>query len=325
MLDKPKISIIIPVFGVELYLNRCIESVVNQKYSNLEIILIDDGSPDNCPTICDEWAERDERIVVIHKKNGGLSDARNIGLKIATGELVGFVDSDDWISPEMYQLLYENMLENDSDISACGVKMIWEDQTQNTYLTPTGNYILNRKEAMEAIISESILKQPVWYKLYKAEVIHNIFFPVSKHNEDVFWSYLAIGNANKISVFDTPCYYYFQRKDSIMGNTFSLNRLDALEAKLERLQYLEIEFPDLVELAKKDLLFSGMYFMQLSLIYLSPIEYKYARQKIKKIINGNTNIYSFRGMSFKQKIWLLLSKISFSKTCRLRNLLKVGL
>ena len=127
MLDKPKISIIIPVFGVELYLNRCIESVVNQKYSNLEIILIDDGSPDNCPTICDEWAERDERIVVIHKKNGGLSDARNIGLKIATGELVGFVDSDDWISPEMYQLLYENMLENDSDISACGVKMIWED------------------------------------------------------------------------------------------------------------------------------------------------------------------------------------------------------
>ena len=116
----PKISVIIPVYGVELYLDKCIESVVNQTYRNLEIILVDDGSPDRCPTICDEWAELDNRNKVIHKKNGGLSDARNAGIRIASGELIGFVDSDDWISEGMYQLLYENMIENNSDISACG-------------------------------------------------------------------------------------------------------------------------------------------------------------------------------------------------------------
>src|SRR5699024_3764138 len=121
------ISIIIPIYGVEKYIDRCVNSVVNQTYRNLEIILVDDGSPDNCPSICDEWAKKDRRIKVIHKKNGGLSDARNVGMNSATGELIGFIDSDDWVCEEMYQLLYENMKQNDSDISACGVKMVWED------------------------------------------------------------------------------------------------------------------------------------------------------------------------------------------------------
>ena len=112
-MNLPKISVIIPVYKVEEYINRCIKSVVNQTYDNLEIILVDDGSPDNCPAICDKWAEKDSRIKVIHKNNGGLSDARNMGMKIASGELIGFIDSDDWISKEMYQLLYENMKENE--------------------------------------------------------------------------------------------------------------------------------------------------------------------------------------------------------------------
>ena len=129
-MNLPKISVIIPVYKVEEYINRCIKSVVNQTYDNLEIILVDDGSPDNCPVICDKWAEKDSRIKVIHKNNGGLSDARNMGMKIASGELIGFIDSDDWISKEMYQLLYENMKENESDISACGVKMVWEDTAE---------------------------------------------------------------------------------------------------------------------------------------------------------------------------------------------------
>ena len=321
----PKISIIIPIYGVELYINRCIKSVVSQTYTNLEILLIDDGSPDNCPAICDEWAKYDTRITVIHKKNGGLSDARNAGLNVATGELIGFVDSDDWISSEMYQLLYEDMVKNSSDISACGVKMVWEDESSPKNLTPKGEYVLNRQEAMEAIICESLLKQPVVYKLYKAEVIRKIFFPIGRYNEDVFWSYQAIGNANKVSVFDTPCYYYFQRKDSIMGKNYSLKRLDALDAKLERLKYVETKFPDLEKLAKWDLWFSSMYAMQLSLTFLPPTEYEIARHKIKNITKNIKNICSIKGMSFKQKIWLYLSKFSFEKTCKLRNRLKIGL
>ena len=129
------ISIIVPVYRVEPYLDRCVQSIVDQTYQNLEIILVDDGSPDNCPAMCDAWAAKDSRVKVIHKENGGLSDARNAGLAAAAGEYIGFVDSDDWISPDMYRLLYENMAEHGSDVSACGVEMVWEDRTPPRLLT----------------------------------------------------------------------------------------------------------------------------------------------------------------------------------------------
>ena len=203
----PLLSIIIPVYNVEKYLNRCVQSIVDQTYKNLEIILVDDGSPDNCPAMCDAWAKRDCRIKVIHKKNGGLSDARNAGMAIANGELMGFVDSDDWISPEMYQLLYERLEADNSDISACGVEMVWEDGTPSRMLTKSGCCVLDREEAMQAIIEESWLKQPVWYKMYKTEQIRDISFPVGKYHEDVFWSYQAVARARRVSVVDTPCYH----------------------------------------------------------------------------------------------------------------------
>ena len=325
MILKPKISVIIPIYGVELYLNRCVESVVNQSYTNLEIILVDDGSQDNCPSMCEEWKRRDNRIKVIHKMNGGLSDARNVGMKIATGELIGFVDGDDWIATDMYRYLYENMIENNSDISACGVKMVWEGDITPKSLTPAGEYVLNRQEAMKAIVDESILKQPVWYKLYKTELIHNIYFPVGRYHEDVFWSYQAIGNANRISVFDVPCYYYFQRKNSIMGNQYSLKRLDILDAKYERLIYIRENFAQIEKLATMDLWFSCMHSMQMSLQYLTVDDYKIARNKIREILKNMNSVKCIKDMPLKQKIWFYLSKISFQKTCYLRNFLKVGL
>ena len=116
-MEQQKISVIVPVYKVEAFLDRCVQSIVSQSYKNLEIILVDDGSPDNCPSLCDAWAAKDSRIKVIHKENGGLSDARNAGMAIATGELMGFVDSDDWIAPGMYQHLYDRMKEDNSDIA----------------------------------------------------------------------------------------------------------------------------------------------------------------------------------------------------------------
>ena len=117
-MDTAKISVIVPVYKVEPYLDKCVSSIVNQTYTNLEIILVDDGSPDSCPTMCDAWAEKDSRIRVIHKPNGGLSDARNAGIVVATGELMAFVDSDDWIASDMYEHLYQRLTEDDSDIAA---------------------------------------------------------------------------------------------------------------------------------------------------------------------------------------------------------------
>lgn len=324
-MELPTISIIVPVYEVEQYMNRCINSIVNQTYENLEIILVDDGSTDSCPEICEEWAKMDNRIKVIHKKNGGLSDARNEGMKIATGELIGFVDSDDWISPDMYTILYEQMVKNDSEISACGVEKVWENKKEKERLTPLGSYVLNREEAMEAIIDESLLKQPVWYKLYKRKVIQNVSFPVGKCHEDVFWTYQIIGNANKVSIIDTPCYFYYQRKGSIMDDAYSLKRLDSIEAKVNRVNYIKNELPLLYELSKRNLWFSCIYSMQMSLQYLDSENFPIAKSKIKNIIANDNYKPKIKGISFKEKIWIMLSRISFTNTCRLRNVLKVGI
>ena len=315
------ISVIVPVYKVEQYLDKCIQSIVDQTYRNLEIILVDDGSPDNCGAMCDAWAKKDSRIRVIHKENGGLSDARNAGMSAATGELMGFVDSDDYISPNMYQLLYENMADNDCDISACGVEMVWEDDHTPQMLTKSGNCVLEQEKAMEAVIQESWLKQPVWYKLYKTDLIRDICFPVGKYHEDVFWTYQAVGKAKRVSIFDKPCYFYLQRNGSIMGEGYSLKRLDALEAKQQRLEYLKIHNPALENTAQIDLLFSCIYAMQMCLLHLATKEWPVAKKVIVNIWRKNSGKIK---MSFKQRTWYTIACISLEGTCRLRNWLKIG-
>ena len=322
-MDAPLISVIVPVYKVEAYLDRCVQSIVDQTYRNLEIILVDDGSPDNCGAMCDAWAEKDSRIKVIHKENGGLSDARNAGMAVATGEYMGFIDSDDYLAAEMYQLLFDRMQCDGSDIAACGVEMVFEDGTPARMLTKEGSGVLNREEAMAAIADESWLKQPVWYKLYKAKLVRDIPFPVGKYHEDVFWSYRAVARAKKVSVFDTACYFYVQRGSSIMGEAYSLKRLDAMEAKEQRLAFLEKEFPELAEKSKTDLMFSCLYHGQLALIHLKEPEKQQALEQLKNIF-GRTPL-ELKGLSVTHKCWLMLAKCNFELCCKIRNLLGIGL
>ena len=322
MAHTEKISVIVPVYRVEPYLNRCVQSIVDQTYRNLEIILVDDGSPDNCPAICDAWAARDSRIKVIHKENGGLSDARNAGMTAAAGEYIGFVDSDDWIEADMYRLLYENMVEHDSDISACGVEMVWDNGTPSQILTKAGSCVMDVQEAMRSLIQETWLKQPVWYKLYKRKLIQEIPFPVRKYHEDVFWSYQAVGNARKVSVFDRLCYHYMQRDGSIMGEEYSVKRLDALEAKLLRFQYIEKKYPCLISDAKCDLSFSCIWSEQKVLKCLHGSEKRQAQRKINQVWN---ELRDTRPRTLKERIWLTLARISLRGTAWLRNLLRIGL
>lgn len=322
-MDTPLISVIVPVYKVKTYLDRCVQSIVNQTYPNLEILLVDDGSPDNCGCLCDAWAARDSRIKVIHKENGGLSDARNAGMAIATGEYMGFVDSDDYIAPKMYQLLYERMTADGSDIAACGVEMVFEAGSAPRMLTKSGSCVLSQEEAMRAIITESWLKQPVWYKLYKTVLIRDIPFPVGKYHEDVFWSYQAVARAEKVSVFDTPCYFYVQRGGSIMAETYSLRRLDAIEAKQQRLKYLEAKFPTLADRGRTDLLFTCMYHGQLALRDLKAEEQEAAFLRLQKIINSNP--INNRNLPVTHKCWLHLANFNLNLCCRIRNRLGVGL
>lgn len=325
-MEPQKISVIVPVYKVEAYLDRCVQSIADQIFRNLEIILVDDGSPDNCPAMCDAWAEKDNRVKVIHKKNGGLSDARNAGMAIATGELMGFVDSDDWIAPDMYQHLHDLLDADGSDIAACGVEMVWEDGTPSRMLTKSGCCVLNREEAMSAIIEESWLKQPVWYKLYKTALIRDIPFPVGKYHEDVFWSYQAVCRAQTVSVSDKVGYHYRQRSGSIMGEGYSLKRLDAVEAKKQRMCFVCKHFPSLEPLAQIDLLFTCMYHGQLAIKHLEKPERKQALAILEEAARqcpmpqGN----EYRRKSSKHKFWIRLAKRNLVLACRVRGMLGIG-
>lgn len=302
------------------------KSIIDQTYGNLEIILVDDGSPDYCPVMCDDWTEKDSRIKVIHKSNGGLSDARNAGMKVANGELIGFVDSDDWIAPDMYQSLYETMKADNSDIAACGVEMVWGDRISSRMLTKNGSCILNRKEAMEALVEESWIKQPVWYKLYKADLIRSIFFPVGKYHEDAFWSYQAIGTAERVSVTDHVGYYYWQRNGSIMSEKYSLKRLDAIEALEQRQDYLESNFPELATKARCSLWFSCIYHGQKILQNLATQEQTSALKYIDNVLKRHPfSAGAFNELSRKEILWIRIAKVSLIVACRIRNALKIGL
>ena len=320
------ISVIVPVYKVEQYLDKCVQSIVDQTYRNLEIILVDDGSPDNCGAMCDAWAAKDSRIRVIHKENGGLSDARNAGMAVAAGEYMGFIDSDDYIAPDMYRLLLERMTADGSDIAACGVEMVFEDGTPSRMLTPTGSHVLDNGQAMESIIRESLLKQPVWYKLYRTDLIRDIPFAVGKYHEDVFWSWQAVARAGKISIFDTPCYYYLQRSGSIMGVGFSQKRLDALEAKCQRQAYLETQAPGLAATGRCDLFFSCLYMGQQVLLHLQGDDQKTAMEQVHSALAQYPLTTADLGtLPLKRRVWPMLARLSFPFTCKLRNFLKKGI
>ena len=322
-MDTAKISVIVTVYKVEPYLDKCVSSIVNQTYTNLEIILVDDGSPDSCPTMCEAWAEKDSRIRVIHKTNGGLSDDRYAGIVVATGELMAFVDSDDWIASDMYEHLYQRLTEDESDIAACGVQMVWENKTPSRTLTREGSCVLNQEEAMRAIIEESWLKQPVWYKLYKTALVRDILFPKGKYHEDVFWSYQAVGRAQRVSVSDHIGYYYLQRGGSIMGEGYSLKRLDAVEAKVQRCAYIQERFPALSPLAVKDLWFTCIYQGQLALRALNKAEAEKILTYFENLVE--THPFQMEGCSLNERLWLNMAKSSLAVACRIRNALKIGL
>lgn len=318
------ISVIVPIYNVEIYLNKCIESIAKQTYHNLEIILVDDGSPDNCPNMCDEWAEKDSRIKVIHKANGGLSDARNAGLSIATGDYIAFVDSDDYIEPDMYEKLLKVALERHSDIVSCKLRMVYENAEYSVSTEDTEEEIeYLPEEALAALIDDKI-RQVVWNKIYRADLIKNILFDVGKYHEDEFWSYKAIGAATKITTVDYTGYNYLQRSGSIMGNDYSLKRLDAVEAKCLRQKYLDEHFPELTQKGLTDIVFTCLYHGQKIFKCLKKSQKTRALAYLKSQFTTHVKKIHSNNLSKKQNIWILSAGISFSLTCKIRNLLKIG-
>lgn len=325
MSTEALISVIVPVYKVERYLDRCVQSIVDQSYRNLEIILVDDGSPDACPSMCDAWAKKDPRIRVIHKQNGGLSDARNTGVAVATGEYISYIDSDDWIAPEMLERLAAAMERDDSDIAACTVEMVWADGIPSRLLTVKKNRVLEGQDAEKALLEESLLKQPVWYKLYRRFIAEDLPFPVGKFHEDVFWSYQAVGRARRVSVIDYVGYFYFQRPGSIMGEGYSLKRLDAIEGLVQLSNDMRVMFPELADLAKIKLAFACIYHGQMALKHLSTEETEKVISFLQAAVRDNTFFsQARRKMKTSHRIWLTLAFCSLPLTCRIRNMLGIG-
>lgn len=249
MEQSPKISIIVPVYKVEPWLDRCVQSIVDQSHQNLEIILVDDGSPDHCGAMCDAWAEKDSRIQVIHKENGGLSSARNAGLAAATGEYIAFVDSDDWVHPAYLFAMYHAIACSGADVAACDVCFLQAEEAVPEARDLESFTVFSPKEAIATILRGRGFRAVAWNKLYRRQLLTGENFPVGKYHEDEFFTYRILAKAEKLAFVDAPLYYYFQRPGSIMRSV-SIRHLDALDAYLQRIAFLESRYPDLYVLDK---------------------------------------------------------------------------
>ena len=235
------VSVIIPIYNVEQYLKRCVDSVINQTYKNIEIILVDDGSPDNCNKICDEYAKADKRIKVIHKTNGGLSSARNEGLNIAEGEYICFIDSDDWVSESFVEFLINNIIKENADIITCETLDVKNERDIEE--NKKGEYLeiktYDKDYVIENMYSEKLqLKPAVQNKMYKSYIFDNLRFKEGMIHEDEEILIKILLKSNKITITNKKLYYYFLSTDSIMRRKFNINRLNILDALEERIDIL---------------------------------------------------------------------------------------
>lgn len=233
------ISVIIPIYNVEKYLDRCVESVIMQSYQNLEIILVDDGSGDNCPRMCDMWAIRDTRIKVIHKENAGVGMARNSGLEAATGDYLMFVDSDDYISLDAIQVLYERLIADKSDMAVGRHTDVYDDgQTNGTYCRWMRNDRLSAREALVQMGEEHHIAVSAWGKLYRRTVFEKIRFSKISYGEDLWVFPLILLQCHRISTVDSLVYYYYQRSNSLIHERTEKSRIDELDATLHMVYQL---------------------------------------------------------------------------------------
>lgn len=318
------ISIIVPIYKVEPYLNKCVQSIVDQTYENLEIILVDDGSPDNCPAICDAWAAKDSRVKVIHKENGGLSDARNAGLAIAKGDYVAFVDSDDYIEPAFIADLHAALSRTGADIAECGVSYVDESGNVLRHRPAAPERELDRIGALRKLVLEEGVYQTVWNKLYRREMIDGILFEKGKYHEDDFWTYQVFDRMEKLVLVDKPLYNYLQRGGSIIGVGYNLKRLDGLEARVLRMKHLQ-KYDELTALTRQYLILDCMWHYQSAKCHLQGDEQAHALKIIREAMKTCPPV-AMKQLSGKMthRVWYLLFRRMPNLTVWVRTKMRIG-
>ncbi len=324
-MKEPLISVIVPIYKVEDYLDRCVESIVNQTYKNLEILLVDDGSPDNCPRICDKWADKDKRIKAIHKKNGGLSDARNTGIREANGQFFFFIDSDDYISNITIKSLYLAIQKYNSDISECNIMYEYENGKQVSFFFDILKVYNTNYDIMAKYIEEQAIMTVVWNKLYKRELFTNIEFEFGRYHEDEFFTYKILSMARKLVHAEHACYYYTQRKDSIVNSEFSIKKIDALEGMNQRALFVKDNYKDLYFFEIKNMTVSciGFYNMLIqNKNNMDSRDFKCGKTRIYSVYKKTKWDYlNFSKLDYKFKVLVVFFTISLKIGSALSRLL----
>ena len=235
------ISVIVPIYRVEKFLPQCIESVLNQTFTDFELILVDDGSPDRCPEICDEVARRDARVRVIHQANAGLSAARNAGIEIAHGEWLGFVDSDDYIAPQFYEKLYQTAQRTDADCVMCSVQNVDESgKSIDSALMRVADEVKTGQEVLRKIGRDDVTPYlTAWNKLYRRKLFNTLRYPAGRQNEDVFVFAELFCQVQRAVCVAEPLYFYRKRIGSIMNSVVTLRNLDEMWAYVNCFEHLQ--------------------------------------------------------------------------------------
>lgn len=243
--NRPLVSVIVPIYNVEPYLRECVDSIICQTYCNIEIILVDDGSPDGCPSICDEYAATYSNIRVIHKPNGGLSDARNTGLAVSKGDFVTFVDSDDWLEVNMVERCVELIEENEADFCGVSFMLAYHNRRMPNPVKASGPEVYSPKEALARYLFNTNIGVCVWGGVYRRTLWENVKCPVGKLHEDQHTKYLLLDQARRVVFDPEPLYNYRQREGSIGHSAFSKRSYDLLEGVDIQYDYISKKYPDI--------------------------------------------------------------------------------
>ena len=251
----PTISVIVPIYRVEKYLDKCVTSILEQTYTDIEVILVDDGSPDDCGARCDEWAKRDARIRVVHKENGGLSDARNAGLDIACGTYVSFIDSDDYIEPHMLEVLYRGIVESSADMAACGINNVYGGVLK-PQCKEEKQFVCDGEQAFAKLMIGTEIPASICNKMIRRDIIGEQRFPVGRLYEDAFFTTELIPKVEKVWVTTEPLYYYVHRQRSITTENFNSKGMDVIHAYEKNMELVTGNYPSLIPQAQFRLLWA---------------------------------------------------------------------
>lgn len=305
-----KVTVVVPVYNVEKYLIRCIESLINQTLKEIEIILVNDGSKDKSGKICEKYALKYKNIKVIHQLNKGLSGARNTGIKIAQGEYVGFVDSDDYVEKDMFELLYTQAKRNECEISCCGTKIIYENGVEKIITKQSGEKIFSTKEALDNYFFSDSIDVISGNKIYKKELFNKILFPEGKIYEDMATIYKYIKNSNKIYFNSLAKYNYCKRENSISNNNFNEKTLDLIKYCDEICDYIEKRYPNLENYKVGQIQWHIV--VANKMIIANKIDKNFI-SKVKEKIKKNINlVLKSEHLSIKRKIQIILFLVDFN-------------